>query len=98
MAIATPNVRAVKETTSTISIVMVHVGGPARFRLVISSTRPSSKLAGRTITTDPKLAGKHLELLTEVIPTLSCVAVLSSPGLVGALTCMGWRGQRGASA
>jgi len=69
-------VQAVKNTTKTIPIVMVGVGGdPVKAGLVESLARPGGNVTGITnLTTE--LGGKRLELFKEAVPKLARVAVL----------------------
>jgi putative ABC transport system substrate-binding protein len=71
-----PPTRAAQHATSTIPIVMTQVGSPARF--VNSLARPGGNITGLTTITK-ELEGKRLELLKEVVPKLSRVAVLWNP-------------------
>ncbi len=67
--------QAVKNTTTTIPIVMVSSGDPVATGLVASLARPGGNLTGLTgLATE--LSGKRLELLREAIPSVSRVAVL----------------------
>ena len=75
----TPNVRAAKQATSTIPIVMVYVTDPVASELVASLARPGGDVTGLTWAVGSQIVGKHLELLKEIIPTLSRVAVLFDP-------------------
>jgi putative ABC transport system substrate-binding protein len=72
-------IRAAKNATKTIPIVMVGVGSdPVRAGFVESLARPGGNVTGLTaLTTD--LGGKRLELLKEAVPKLSRVAVLYDP-------------------
>ncbi len=79
LATSGPRVRATKEVTSTIPIVMVYVAEPVTNKLVASLARPGGNVTGVTYTAGPEIAGKYLELLKEVVPTLSRVAVLLYP-------------------
>ena len=74
-----PRVRAAKEATSTLPIVMVYVADPVTSGLVASLARPGGNVTGVSYTAGPEIAGKHLELLKEAIPKLSRVAVLLDP-------------------
>jgi putative ABC transport system substrate-binding protein len=74
--------RAAKEATSTIPIVMTQDTDPVAERFVASLARPGGNITGLS-TLGPELTGKQLELLKEVVPRLSRVAVLgtsTSPG------------------
>jgi len=76
LAVGNLRTRVAKEATSTIPIVMVYSNDPVGFGLVASLARPGGNVTGLTFTAGPELAGKQLELLKEVVPTLSRVAVL----------------------
>jgi putative tryptophan/tyrosine transport system substrate-binding protein len=73
-----PVVRAVQRATATIPIVMTTIGDPVAAGLVASLARPGGNVTGRTIVTS-ELVGKRLELLREVVPKLSRVAILWNP-------------------
>jgi ABC-type uncharacterized transport system substrate-binding protein len=72
-------VRAAKQATKTIPIVMAVTPDPVAARLVDSLARPGGNITGVTRFTR-ELSGKRLELLTEIIPGLSRVGILSVPG------------------
>ena len=69
--------RAAKETTSTIPIVMTNDPDPVRAGFVASLGRPGGNITGLA-TVAPELSGKRLELLGEVVPKLSRVAVVGT--------------------
>jgi putative ABC transport system substrate-binding protein len=69
---------AARRATTTIPIVMTIVGDPVRSGLVTSVARPGGNVTGLTVVA-PELIGKQLQLLKEVVPTLSRVAVLWNP-------------------
>jgi len=72
--------RAAKEATVTIPIVMTNDTDPVSNAFVASLARPGGNITGLA-TLAPELSGKRLELLKEIVPKLSSVAVLgSSPG------------------
>ena len=73
----TPPTLAAKRAT-TIPIVMIGVGDPVGSGLVASFNRPGGNITGNTIL-GPEVAGKRLQLLKEVIPSLSRVAFLWNP-------------------
>jgi putative tryptophan/tyrosine transport system substrate-binding protein len=74
-----PWIRAAKNATRTIPIVMVGVGSdPVRAGFVESLARPGGNVTGLTALTT-ELGGKRLELLKEAVPKLSRVAVLYDP-------------------
>ena len=70
----TPAVLAVKKATTTVPVVMVAVGDPVGTGLVSSLARPGGNLTGLS-SIAPDLEGKRLDLLREIVPTLSRVAV-----------------------
>jgi putative tryptophan/tyrosine transport system substrate-binding protein len=74
----TPPTLAAKQATTTIPIVMIGVGDPVGAGLVSSLARPGGNITGNTIL-GPEVAGKRLQLLKEVIPSLSRVAFLLNP-------------------
>ena len=64
-----------KEATSTIPIVMAQDSDPVQSGFVASLARPGGNITGLS-TLAPEVSGKRLELLKEIIPKLSRVAVL----------------------
>ena len=70
-----PAILAARQATKTIPIVMVTNTDPVAGRLVDSLARPGGNITGLS-TLAQDLSGKRLELLTEVVPRLSRVAVL----------------------
>ena len=74
----TPGTQAVKKATTSVPLVMVAVGDPVGTGIVASLNRPGGNITGLT-SISPELEGKRLELLREVIPKLSHVAILWNP-------------------
>jgi putative tryptophan/tyrosine transport system substrate-binding protein len=74
----TPAAKALKGTTRTIPIVMAVVGDPVAAGLVDNLARPGGNATGFSIVA-PELGTKRLELLKEIVPNLSSIAVLSNP-------------------
>ena len=70
----TPAALAVKRATTTVPLVMVAVGDPVGTGLVPSLARPGDNLTGLS-SIAPDLEGKRLQLLREVVPALSHVAM-----------------------
>jgi putative tryptophan/tyrosine transport system substrate-binding protein len=66
------------DATRTIPIVMPVVADPVGIGLVTSLARPGGNVTGLT-TIASDLSGKRLELLKEVVPGVSRIAVLSDP-------------------
>ena len=69
--------RAAKEATSTIPIVMTNDPDPVDSGFVASLARPGGNVTGLS-TLSPELSGKRMELLREVVPKLSRVAVFGT--------------------
>jgi len=69
--------RAAKEATVTIPIVMTFDDDPVGNGFVDSLARPGGNITGLS-TLSPEISGKQLELLKEVVPRLSRVAVFGS--------------------
>ena len=67
-----------QKATSDIPIVMVAVGDPVATGFVKSLARPGGNITGLSQMT-PDLSGKRLELLKEIVPNVSAVAVLFNP-------------------
>jgi putative ABC transport system substrate-binding protein len=74
---STSAVQAAKKATTTVPIVSVS-GDPVGLGLVASLARPGGNVTGLANLTS-ELAGKRLELLKEVLPSVSRVAVLWNP-------------------
>ncbi len=71
----TPATLAVKKATTSVPLVMVAVGDPVGTGIVASLGRPGGNITGLTSIAQ-ELEGKRLELLREVVPKLSHIAVL----------------------
>src|SRR5713226_5732355 len=69
--------RAAKEATTTIPIVMGFDNDPVGNGFVASLAHPGGNITGLS-TLAPEISGKQLELLKEIVPRLSRVAVLGS--------------------
>jgi putative ABC transport system substrate-binding protein len=78
VALSPPAARAAMNATKTIPIVIRSTGDPVRAGFVSSLARPGGNITGIT-SISTELYGKRLELLKEVIPRLSRVAVLHNP-------------------
>src|SRR5215470_11193250 len=74
----TPGALAAKRATKTIPIVMTVAGDAVGTELVDSLAHPGGNITGST-TIVQELEGKRLELLKEIVPRLSRVAMLSNP-------------------
>ena len=69
--------RAAKEATKTIPIVMAQDPDPVGNGFVASLARPGGNITGLS-TLAPEISGKRLELLKEIVPRLSRVAVFGT--------------------
>jgi putative tryptophan/tyrosine transport system substrate-binding protein len=69
-------ISAAKNASATIPIVMAHVNDPIVLGLVASLSHPGGNITGNS-NLSPELSGKRLELLKEVLPRMSRLAVLA---------------------
>ena len=69
---------ALKGATLTVPIVMAVAGDPVGSGFVTSLARPGANITGLSNTAE-QLSGKRLELLKEIVPKLTRVAVLRNP-------------------
>jgi putative ABC transport system substrate-binding protein len=74
----TPASRAAQRATTTIPIVAISVGDPVRVGLVASLARPGGNITGNTIL-GPDIVAKRLQILRELIPSVSRLAFLWNP-------------------
>ena len=81
---APPVIRAVKQATKTIPIVIVTSQDPVAAGYIVSLARPGGNITGVTRLTR-ELSGKRLELLKEVVPGMSRVGLLlvAGPDVLG---------------
>lgn len=76
---STPASVAAKKATSTVPIVSALMGDPVGAGSVQSLARPGGNLTGLSLGWTQGIGGKWLELLHEMVPRLTTVAVLSNP-------------------
>jgi putative tryptophan/tyrosine transport system substrate-binding protein len=74
-----PAIRAAKDASGTIPIVMSVVGDPVAAGFAQSLAHPGANLTGMSNLSEG-LVGKRLELLLELVPKPGCIAVLHNPG------------------
>ena len=74
----TPGGLAAKQATATIPIVIASVGDPVASGIVASVARPGGNITGLSFF-NPELRSKRIELLKEMMPDLTRVAILSNP-------------------
>jgi putative ABC transport system substrate-binding protein len=70
--------QAAKRATSTIPIVMIAIGDPVRAGFAESLARPGGNITGNTIL-GTEMTAKRVQLLKEIIPSVSRVAFLWNP-------------------
>jgi ABC-type uncharacterized transport system substrate-binding protein len=80
--------RAAKEVTSTIPIIMGFDNDPVGNGFVASLARPGGNITGLSALS-PELSGKRLELLKEIVPKVSRVAVLGNSTDPGSAQMLG---------
>src|SRR6266513_2318796 len=78
VAATPPAILAAQQAAKTVPIVMVATGDPVALGFVTSLARPGGNITGLTILS-VELSGKQLELLTEIVPRASQIAVLWNP-------------------
>jgi putative ABC transport system substrate-binding protein len=74
--------RALREATSTIPIVMAQDTDPVSSGFVASLSRPGGNITGLAALA-PEMSGKQLELLKQIVPKLSRVAVIGNSTVPG---------------
>jgi putative tryptophan/tyrosine transport system substrate-binding protein len=79
VAANTPAALAAKQATKTIPIVFAAASDPVASGFVTSLARPGGNVTGLSLLGE-ELVGKRLELLKQVVPGVSRVAVLWQPG------------------
>jgi putative ABC transport system substrate-binding protein len=77
VTVSTAQTRSAREASATIPIVMTTASDPVASGLVASLARPGGNVTGLSTLT-PEISGKRLELLKEVVPRLTRVAVFAS--------------------
>src|SRR5215469_2441756 len=78
LADSTPSLEALKQQTRTIPIVFVSVADPVGQGFVASLARPGGNITGFSVF-DAPMAGKWLEMLTQITPPVARVAMLFNP-------------------
>jgi putative ABC transport system substrate-binding protein len=71
-----PGIAALRQATATVPIVMAWAIDPVGAGLVTSLARPGGNITGLTLGTGPAFITKELQILNEVVPKLSRVAIL----------------------
>jgi ABC-type uncharacterized transport system substrate-binding protein len=78
LAEGTPAIRAAKDATQSIPIVMAVSNDPVASGFIASLNRPGGNVTGLSVQSS-ELTGKRLQLLTEIVPRLARLAVFSNP-------------------
>ena len=73
---------AAKQATRTLPIVVAAAGDPVTSGLIASLARPGGNVTGLSLLA-PELIGKRLELLNQIVPRGSLIAVLWQPNVYG---------------
>jgi putative ABC transport system substrate-binding protein len=73
-----PSVFAAKAATSTIPIVFISAGDPVQLGIVASLNRPGGNITGVNFFA-VEVASKRLELLIELVPTVTVIGLLTNP-------------------
>jgi putative ABC transport system substrate-binding protein len=88
VTLSTTAARPAKQATSLIPIVAIGMADPVADELVASLARPGGNVTGTTFL-GPQLVTKRLQLLSEIVPQHSRVAVLWHPRAYGDRTMDG---------
>jgi putative ABC transport system substrate-binding protein len=80
LASASSSIAALQRATSTIPVVFANVSDPVGAGYVASLARPGGNITGFTFV-EYSMSGKWLELLKEIAPRVTRVAILRDPGL-----------------
>lgn len=73
-----PIIRAAKAVTETVPIVMTGIGNPVEEGLIESLARPGGNITGLAAVSGNENAAKRLQLLKELLPGMTRVALLNS--------------------
>ena len=83
---------AVRALGTSIPVIFVVVSNPVGAGYVPNLSRPGGNVTGFS-TFEPEIAGKWLQLLTQIVPELKNVSMLLDPKFIGFNSL--WRGHRG---
>ena len=76
VAVATLGVQAIRNATTSIPIVMATAGDPVGQGFVASLARPGGHITGTSFDAGPEITTKQLQLILDVVPKASRIAVL----------------------
>jgi putative ABC transport system substrate-binding protein len=88
MGSTTPAVAALQQATATVPIVFAQVADPVGAGFVDSLARPGGTTTGFTVF-EFSIGGKWLELLKEIAPTVTRVAVIRDPAIASGMGMWG---------
>jgi putative ABC transport system substrate-binding protein len=71
---------AAKKLVSIIPVIFISVGAPVEIGLIESLTHPGGNMTGITFEAATETYGKRLQILKDILPTLSRVAVFQARG------------------
>ena len=80
-AATAPAALAAKQATSTIPVVFSGIPDPVGAGLVASLARPGGNVTGVALEATPAQAAKQLEVLKELVPSVTRVGIFGAPGL-----------------
>jgi ABC-type uncharacterized transport system substrate-binding protein len=72
---------AAKQATRTIPVVIAAMGDPVASGVVSSLAHPGGNITGLSLAMSEGLVGKHLEIIKQVVPNASRVAILWHPSM-----------------
>jgi putative ABC transport system substrate-binding protein len=81
LATGTDAIRAAKNATRIIPVVMAFGDDPVRKGLVVSLARPGGNITGVSLVAAGTMAAKRVEILREAVPRARRIALLSWPGM-----------------
>ena len=79
VAATDPAVQAAQRATRTIPIVMGFATDPVSLGFVTNLARPGGNITGLSFQSSPEIAGKRLQLLREVAPSVARISILGDP-------------------
>src|SRR6516162_6807489 len=81
VACASVAAKAAKDATSAIPIVFAATGDPVGQGFVANLAHPGGNITGTSFDPGPEITTKQLQLITEIVPNVSRVAVLWNPAV-----------------
>jgi len=75
-----PMIEAARRATNKIPIVMAYGVDPVGQGYILSLARPGGNVTGLAWDPTPEIVGKHVELLGELLPPASLIAIIWDPG------------------